>query len=641
MTGPDEPRRLYSVGAVKIPHADRDVARAVLPDDGAAVERGYLSVLGADTADDDEKFPVGADVAYAVELTDDEVERFAGASNVRYVEEAQRHYPQRAVGRPTGALPIPSLDTLAWMRARYVDLRRWHGRDVRVAVLDQGTTAAVRAAMGLTLVARTITSGATLPPGEELMNPEHDHGCLVAPNAIPAGGLLLDAIISNGTNGNSNDAWEAAGITWAVDNGAKVINLSFGGDPAVPGQVFQDACAYARDNGGVQIVISAGNDNLPDLASPSSASRLFANVHSSIAFDPATDRRGMFSNHHADGSGCGAGVDVESLDIHGAPLYWSGTSASAPHMAHLLARALTGGTYTPAQVGAAFKANTRDTGAGASEQGGGAYDLHRALVALGSGPTVAAGVGAPVHVDTRAATGGFSGFLIAPAASAQTDDMQIVVLLSAPSNRIPYVRPHNWVELASEEYSAPYERNAGQDVDSMYLRVLAKPYTVDEPESTLLRVGPGGFWSAFATITVRGAGGLDPERFVPTCRFGTSASVEAPAVVPATTNDLQISVFAQLQETSATTGTLSVPSGLTSRGFWRPASDSKGFTLLVTSRALPDGARTPAYTSASNATDTWAAMSLTIPSAAPAVAPVVQTEPPGPPGGMLAILPRS
>jgi subtilisin family serine protease len=168
-----------------------------------------------------------------------------------------------------------------------------------VAVLDQGTTKAVRDAMGFTLLARTVTSGMTLGPGQELVDPEHSHGCLVAPNAVPAGGLLLDAIISD-ASGGSFDSYMAAGIRWAVDNAAKVINLSFAGSIEAPSQVLQDACAYARDNGGAQIVMAAGNENLADLASPSSASRLFTGVHSSIAFDESTDRRALFSNHHAD-----------------------------------------------------------------------------------------------------------------------------------------------------------------------------------------------------------------------------------------------------------------------------------------------------------------------------------------------------
>ena len=50
---------------------------------------------------------------------------------------------------------------------------------------------------------------------------------------------------------------EAAGIIWAADNGANVINLSLGGD--TPDQIESDAVAYAVSKG-VLVVAAAGND---------------------------------------------------------------------------------------------------------------------------------------------------------------------------------------------------------------------------------------------------------------------------------------------------------------------------------------------------------------------------------------------
>jgi subtilase family protein len=641
MTGPEAPRRRkYNCGVRKLPPYQRTIAHSVLPDDEAWAQRNYLDVIGSDsdTAQGLAKHPYGSDVVYCVELTDDEAEQFAAASNLRYLEEVEHHQPLRYVARPVGALPIPTLATLSWLRARYVDLRRWHGRDVPVAVLDQGTTAAVRAKMGFTLLARTITSGVALGPGQELVNPDHHHGCLVAPNAVPAGGQLLDCIISD-DSGGSNDAYEAAGIRWAVDNGAKVINLSFGGDPGVPSQTFQDACAYARDNGGVQIVIAAGNENLTDLASPSSASRLFSGVHSSIAFDESTDRRALFSNHVSDASGCSSGVDVTSLDIFGNPVHWNGTSASAPHMAQMMARALSGATYTPAQVGSAFKANTRDTGAGASEQGGGAYDLHRALTALGAVPAAAAGVATPTHLDSRGGAATPAGWTITPASGIAVDDMQIVVLISSVDAGI--VVPSGWSVLTDAAYYGGWELSQSIAVGPTRCRVLAASYTAAQPASTLLSFGGGGWFSALGIITVRGAGGLDPEQFAPEARFGTGSSVTAVPTVPATTNDLQLCVFAQ-RHPNATTGTLSLPSGLTQRGFWRPSSGTTGYTLLAATTTLTSAARTAAYTSTSNdATGTWASMTLTIPGGTVPGSPVVQTELAGPPGGAMPFLPHA
>jgi len=636
----DQPRRRWNVGAAKLPAYQRTIAHDVLPDDEAWAERGYLDVIGSDsdTAEGLAKHPYGSDVVYSVELTDEEAERFAAASNLRYLEESRRYSPTRYVARPTGPLPIPTLATLAWLRARYVDLRRWHGRDVRVAVLDQGTTKAVRDAMGIALVARTVTSGVVLGPGQELINPSHIHGCLVAPNAVPAGGQLLDGIITD-DSGAAFDAAVAAGVRWAVDNGAKVINISLSAPPGVPSQAFQDACAYARDNGGAQIVIAAGNDNLADLGDPSSASRSFVGVHSSIAFDESTDRRALFSNHAADGSGCSTGVDVTSLDIYGRPVRWNGTSASAPHMVQLMARALTGGQFTPTQVGSAFKANTRDTGAGASEQGAGAYDLHRALTALGAMPATTPGVATPTHLDTRGGAATPTAWNITPASGVTVDDMQIVVLVSSVEGGT--VVPTGWTLLTDAAYYGGWELSQSIPVGPTRVRVLAAAYTAAQPATTSLSFGGGSWLSALAIITVRGAGGVDPERFAPVVRFGTGSSVTVVPTVPATTNDLQVCVFSQRNPT-ATTGTLSLPAGLTQRGFWRPSSGTAGYTLLAATTALTSAARTPTYTSTSNdATGTWAAVTLTIPGGDVPGTPVVQTELAGPPGGAVPFLPHA
>jgi hypothetical protein len=630
MTGSSE-RRRYAVGVVKIRYADRDVAHAVLtPRD----DRGFRDVIGADTSDHDSQFPVGAEVSYSVELTEAEAQVFAAASNARYVELDRINRPHRSVGRPTGTPLVPTDATLAYMRARYVDLRRWHGRDVRVAVLDQGTTAAVREKMGFTLVARTVTGGVKIAAGEEIGRPvsDHEHGCLVAPNAVPAGGLLLDAVIVE-DEGYAFSSAQAAAIRWAADNGAKVANLSFGGDPGTADQVMLDAADYAATVG-MQIVMSAGNENLADLGSPSSMSRTKTNCHSSIAFDESTDRRALFSNHHADGSGCAPGVDVASFDTLGNPVLWNGTSASAPHMAQLIARGCTGATFTPAQVAAALRANPRNTGAGASEQGAGAWDLQRALAALGAVPATptADGVAAPSVVDARGAAGLFTGYTLAAPVGVTADDVRIAIIVASAYAQVTV--PPGWSMLLEEHYYAGFEASAGQAVDPIAVFILAKPYVPGEPEPASLLFGSQWF-SAMGCLTVRAAGGVDPERFAPQVRFGVGTTVPAQPVLPATTNDLLVCAFAQRQA-EAPLGTLSVPSGLTQQGLWRPASGSTGFPLLVATTALASGARTSAYTSTANSSGTWCSVAFTIPAGAtPVTSTASPGDAPGSPGSFL------
>lgn len=636
-----ESRQRYAVGAVKIPYAERDVVHDVLADG----DRGWRDVLGADTPDDDEKWPVGSTVAYSLELTEEEAARFAAASNARYVEVDRRGQPDRALRRPAGAPAVPTASTLTWMRMLYTDLGRWHGRDVTVAVCDSGTTQVVRNQMGWTLVGRHVTGGVTFASGAEIGSPvdSHSHGCLVAPNAVPYGGRILDIVIVE-NDGSAFGTSMAAGITYAVDNGARVVNMSysFTGDSSAPPQVFLDAFAYARDNGAVQVVLSAGNDNRADLNTPSTGCRTFVNVHASIAFDEATDRRGLFSNHHADGSGSAPGVSVASYNTAGQSVTWDGTSASAPHMAQTIARGATGGTYTSSQVAAALRSTARNTGAGASEQGRGAWDLQAALASLGAFSALpsAPGLATPTHIETAGAAGNNASYNLGTPTGVAADDVRIVFLVSSVAAGITV--PNGWALLTDTGYSGTHETNAGQTVGPSRVRVLAKPYAAGDPAPTTLAFGAGlTFFSAIGAITLRVPGGFNPEQFVPLTRFGTSASVETLPVLPNTTNDLLVCMFAQRHPTSPT-GTLTTPTGLTSRGLFRPASGATtGYIMRVATAPLTSGNRTASYISTSNSsTATWCSAALSAP-AGVEIAPVVQTEPGGPPGGVLSILPRS
>lgn len=368
-------RRPYNVGARKIRSEDRDVAHAILT---PADDRGFYDIIGAD---DDPSVPLGADVTYRVELTDEEAAQFRAASNCRYVELDEKTTSDSAAVNGEGRvgsdeLSIPSASTMAYMRAVFPGADDWHGRDVPVAILDGGTTTAVRDFMGWTLVARKEFQ--TDPVGGDEITSEH--GCLVAPNGVPAGGMILDAIISD-DDGTAAFSASAAAMRWAADNGAKIVNYSFSG--ASSSQTLLDAIVYLRDRG-VQLFCSAGNDGLNQLNFPSSQSRYYPNVHSSVAFDQGTDTRASFSNYHLDASGCAPGNDVLSLEPDATVITWDGTSASTPHMASLCARICTGGQYTAAQAAGALESSARDTGQTIDEQGNGAWSMEAALTLLGA-----------------------------------------------------------------------------------------------------------------------------------------------------------------------------------------------------------------------------------------------------------------
>lgn len=360
-------RKRYNVGVVKLPYAERDVAHSVITEDDP---REFFDVIGADTPDDDEVFPVGSDCTYSVELTEQEAEAFAAASNCRYIEEDGVHY------RNLGATAIPDPGTLTYMGAAFAGSGAWHGQGVPIAVCDEGTTAAVREYMGWTLLARQYFPPGEPPSGE--VWPGGTHGCLVAPCAVPMGGQILDLMIARSDGGAPTSA-SAAAWRYAADEGCKIVVYSWSGDQ--PASVLRDAAAYcqARD---VQVFCSAGNDSAATLSYPAADCAAYPNIHGIINFSEFTDKRSPTSNHAAFATGCAPGVEVYGLSPTASLMIWSGTSASAPHAARLCAQGATGGVHSPKEVAAALRANLRNTGQPASQQGGGAFHLQNALTAL-------------------------------------------------------------------------------------------------------------------------------------------------------------------------------------------------------------------------------------------------------------------
>lgn len=115
--------------------------------------------------------------------------------------------------------------------------------------------------------------------------------------------MPIKALDANGS-GLASDV--SAGIRWAADNGAKIINLSIGG-PGLNGiEVLQDAISYAFAKG-VLIVAAAGNDAAVDGGNlntnpvlPVCADR-GENMVIGVAAVDHNDRKARFSNY---GSNC-------------------------------------------------------------------------------------------------------------------------------------------------------------------------------------------------------------------------------------------------------------------------------------------------------------------------------------------------
>ena len=168
-----------------------------------------------------------------------------------------------------------------------------------------------------------------------------DHGTHVAGiaaaatnNGIGVAGVGFNATILNGKvlddEGNSSTSIVTQGITWAADNGARVINLSLGGY-APCGPTMQAAVDYAWARNAV-IVAAAGNDGRAETGSPANCS----NVVGVAATDQA-DGRASFSNYGPDVDVAAPGVTILSTDFVGGYYSYSGTSQATPHVAGLAA----------------------------------------------------------------------------------------------------------------------------------------------------------------------------------------------------------------------------------------------------------------------------------------------------------------
>jgi thermitase len=191
-------------------------------------------------------------------------------------------------------------------------------------------------------------NGQAFVPGEDnQVADEHGHGTHVAGVAGAAfnnnvgvagvaGGSRLMAIKVLDQYGDGWHSDVAQGIIYAVDNGARVINLSFGGTS--PSQTLQEAVNYAHAHG-VLVVAASGNDGGPVLY-PAACEHVL-----SVAATDQDDNRASFSNHGPEVDVAAPGVNIYSTgwpddsrtDCASGYCRKSGTSAATPHVAGLAA----------------------------------------------------------------------------------------------------------------------------------------------------------------------------------------------------------------------------------------------------------------------------------------------------------------
>ena len=226
----------------------------------------------------------------------------------------------------TGILPHPSLNGVSVQHQDFVrDGQPWHGHG---------------------------TAMASLIAGRDAEDPDY---------GIAQGAELLDVRVANG-KGVGNTAEVAEGVLWAVDQGARVINISLGSNGDSPW--LAQAVAHAQSRG-VIVVASAGNERAAQLDYPA--------AYPGVLSVGAVDAQGVQAYFSNSGQGLflsAPGVAVPSAYDRDRRVLGSGTSQAAA-MVSAAAAVLIARGVRPEQVASVLASSATATGAPSTQVGAG------------------------------------------------------------------------------------------------------------------------------------------------------------------------------------------------------------------------------------------------------------------------------
>jgi len=184
-----------------------------------------------------------------------------------------------------------------------------------------------------------------LVPGINLVNPgappldDHGHGTAVAgvlaarsDNKQGMAGVCWFCVVMPvkvlDSSGSGDDTVIAAGIVWAVDHGARVINMSLGGPGTSP--PLTNALSYAAKKD-VVVVAAAGNSGTTTLFYPAADTSVL-----SVAGTTTADKAYAWSNYGSWVDVAAPGCNVAPA-LHGGYGRFCGTSSASPIVAGLAA----------------------------------------------------------------------------------------------------------------------------------------------------------------------------------------------------------------------------------------------------------------------------------------------------------------
>jgi len=249
---------------------------------------------------------------------------------------------------------------------------------VRIAVIDTGADVRVPE-----IAARTVLTWDARTHGANARD-TNGHGTFVASVAAAYGGKARLLILKAGNGGSFTDAAEATAIRYAVERGAKIINLSVGG--TTTSLTERAAIRFAVDRGAL-VLAAAGNEHglgdpveYPAALLQPVGSNGTASPGLVVGASSSDGLRAGFSNAGSWISLAAPGVQVYGAVLHHGYGYGSGTSFATPQVAGAAALVWAADRNLTAQeVAGILEETATGRGAWTPELGWGVIDVGAAV----------------------------------------------------------------------------------------------------------------------------------------------------------------------------------------------------------------------------------------------------------------------
>jgi len=232
-----------------------------------------------------------------------------------------------------------------WLKDYQFDQTKFDGSGIVVAIIDTGIDDTHPDLSGRFVTGRDF-SGLGSPDGTAPVGPSSYHGTMVASliagQGKTSGGVigvapgvsLMSLSIGLGVAGADTDQQIADAVIWAVDNGAKVINLSLTRNSRTWPASWDEAFLYALEN---DVVVVSASGNRPDGSGSPSAPGTMPGV---LSVGGLTKAKAGSERSSIEGIAIDITAPAEDLfgSFPGGEIRsWAGSSAAAPLVSGLVA----------------------------------------------------------------------------------------------------------------------------------------------------------------------------------------------------------------------------------------------------------------------------------------------------------------